>query len=91
MEWRVIYFFIVNVQIAVCMRIWERSLSRAYQLISFSWDKTKYLFSRYGLVKFENERWKILEIEKKNENKKRNEIGKNKTNERSATIGKKQS
>ena len=47
------------------MRIWERSLSRAYQLISFSWDKTKYLFSRYGLVKFENERWKILEIEKK--------------------------
>ena len=51
------------------MRIWERSLSRAYQLISFSWDKTKYLFSRYGLVKFENERGKILEIEKKKKKK----------------------
>ena len=84
-------FFLLWTYIAVCMRIWERSLSRAYQLISFSWDKTKYLFSRYGLVKLENERWKILEIEKKKENKrKRNEIGKNKTNERSATIGKKQ-
>ena len=83
-------YFLLWKYIAVCMRIWERSLSRAYQLISFSWDKTKYLFSRYGLVKFENEKWKILEIEKKNENKKWNEIGKNKTNERSATIGQKQ-
>ena len=80
--------FLLWTYIAVYMRIWERSLIRAYQLISFSWDKTKYMFSRYGLVKFENERWKILEIEKKNE--KWNEIGKDKTSERSATIGKKQ-
>ena len=50
---------------SVCVS--EKDRSVVYQLISFSWDKTKYLFSRYGLVKFENERRKI---EKKNENKK---------------------